>query len=133
MTRDQLVSVGALALAALLVALAFVLAFLRWKARYTTMIRDDAVRASRAVTTGKIVEQLVPHFPAFPFNPREARFVGSPVDFVVFDGLESGAVQRVVFVEVKTGDAGLTIRERLVRDAVRAGRVEWLEVRINGG
>jgi predicted Holliday junction resolvase-like endonuclease len=132
-THDQLVTVGGLALAALLVVLAFVLAFLRWKARYTTLIRDDAVRASRAVTTGKIVEQLVPHFPSFPFNPREARFVGSPVDFVVFDGLETGAVQRVVFVEVKTGDAGLTIRERLVRDAVRAGRVEWLEVRINGG
>jgi predicted Holliday junction resolvase-like endonuclease len=92
-------------------------------------VRADAIRASRAVTTGKVAEQLVPHFPAFPLNPRETRFLGSPIDFVVFDGLEDGLVRRVVFVEVKTGGAALSQRERLVRDAVQAGRVEWLEVR----
>ena len=105
------------------------IAFLRWKARYTERVRAEAIRQSRAVTTGKIAEQLVPHFPSFPFNPREARFLGSPVDFVVFDGLEDGGVRQVVFVEVKTGGAVLNGRERLVREAVRAGRVEWLEIR----
>jgi len=124
---------AALALATVLVALAVTLAFLRWKARYTERVKGDAIRASRAVTTGKITEQLVPHFPAFPFNPRDTRFLGSPIDFVVFDGLEDGEVQRVVFVEVKTGSAALTNRERLVREAVRAGRVEWLEVRTDQG
>jgi predicted Holliday junction resolvase-like endonuclease len=34
-----------------------------------------------------------------------------------------------VFVEVKTGAAKLTTRERLVRDAIRGGRVEWTEIR----
>ena len=67
--------------------------------------------------------------PGFPLNPREARFLGSPVDFVVFDGLETGTVRQVVFVEVKTGGAGLSERERLVRDAVRGRRVDWMEWR----
>jgi predicted Holliday junction resolvase-like endonuclease len=120
---------AASALTVLVVALAAGLLFARWKARYTEQIRADAIRASRAVTTGKIAEQLVPHFPAFPLNPRETRFLGSPIDFVVFDGLEDGTVRRIVFVEVKTGAAALSRRERLVRDAVKAGRVEWLEVR----
>jgi len=120
-TRDWWIIAVAIAAAALGIALAVALSFARWKARY--------IRQSRAVTTGKIAEQLAPHFPSFPLNPREARFLGSPVDFVVFDGLEDGEVRRVVFVEVKTGAATLTTRERLVRDAVRAGRVEWLEVR----
>ena len=111
----------ALAVAALLGALVTAVIVARSRARF--------IRQSRAVTTGKVAEQMVSHFPEFPLNPREARFLGSPVDYVVFDGLESGEVRRVVFVEVKTGDAGLSGRERLVRDAVRAKRVEWMELR----
>ena len=116
---------------ALLVALVFImiLVFLLWKARYTRAIRHDAIQRSLAVTTGKVYEQLVPYLPDFPFNPKDVRFLGSPVDFVVFDGLSDGHVTRIVFVEVKTGDAQLSGRERLVRDAVQEPRVEWYEVR----
>ena len=100
-----------------------------WRMRYTRLIRRDAVQRSEAVTTGKVAEQLLPLFPEFPFNPKDARFLGSPVDLVVFDGLAEGEVKRVVFVEVKSRQAELTTRERRVRDAVRAGRVEWMELR----
>jgi predicted Holliday junction resolvase-like endonuclease len=97
--------------------------------RYTRDIRKNAVDQSRAITRGQIYEQLVPYLPEFAFNPKDAQFLGKPVDFVVFDGLDEGEVRRVVFVEVKTGASKLTSRERLVRDAVRAGRVEWTEIR----
>ncbi len=117
-------------LAALLAAAALVLAFLWWKARYTRAVRQDAVQRSLAVTTGKVYEQLLPYLPDFPFNPKDVRFLGSPVDFVVFDGLSEGQVSRVVFVEVKTGGAELSARERRVRDAVRAHQVEWQELRV---
>ncbi|MEE8134938.1 MAG: Holliday junction resolvase-like protein, partial [Gemmatimonadales bacterium] len=63
------------------------------------------------------------------FDPRDARFLGSPVDLVVFDGLSEGKVRRVVFVEVKTGQSHLSGRERQVRDVVVARSVEWVEVR----
>ena len=52
------------------------------------------------------------------------------MDFVVFDGLDEGALRRVVFVEVKTGDADLSPRERQVRDAVQGREVEWLELTV---
>ena len=106
--------------------------FLWWKARYTRAVRRDAIRRSLAVVTGKVSEQLVPHFPQFPFASRDARFLGSPVDFVVFDGLSEGegAVRRVVFVEVKTGEARLSPRERGVREAIERGAVEWMELRV---
>jgi predicted Holliday junction resolvase-like endonuclease len=103
--------------------------FVVWKARYTRLIREDAVLRSHAVTAGKIYEQLVPYLPGFAFNPRDARFLGSPVDFVIFEGLSEGEVRRIVFVEVKAGGSQLTTREREVRDAVKAGRVEWAELR----
>jgi predicted Holliday junction resolvase-like endonuclease len=101
-----------------------------WKARYTAIIREDAVERSQAVTAGKVYEQLIPYLPAFPYNPRDVRFLGSPVDLVVFDGLSEGTVRRVVFLEVKTGGAGLTPRERCVREAIEAGDVEWDELRV---
>jgi predicted Holliday junction resolvase-like endonuclease len=58
------------------------------------------------------------------------RFLGGPVDLVVFDGLKEGEVDRIVFLKVKSGDAGLTMRERSVRAAVEAGAVEWAELRV---
>lgn len=105
------------------------LAFLRWKIRHTKAIRRDAAARSQAVTAGKVYEQLVPILPGFDYDPREVRFLGSPVDFVVFDGLASGRVERVVFLEVKTGAATLSTRERAVRDAIEGGRVAWREWR----
>lgn len=105
------------------------LVFVFWKLRHTRAVRADAVQRSRAVTMGQAQEQLAPFFPQFKFNPKDARFLGSPVDFIVFDGLSNDDVERVVFVEVKTGSSQLSARERQVRDAVLARRVEWLELR----
>jgi predicted Holliday junction resolvase-like endonuclease len=124
-TAQQILLLGAL-------LTAIVLAFLLWKRSYTRRVRADTLQRSVAVTTGKVAEQLVPYLPDFPFNPRDARFLGSPVDFIVFDGLSDGEVKRIVLVEVKTGAAALTTRERRVRDAVQAGLVRWLEVRLPG-
>ena len=115
------------------IAIGFLLAwvyFQVWRMRYTATIRRDAVQRSEAVTAGKVHEQLIPYLPAFPYNPKDVRFLGSPVDLIVFDGLAEGRLERIVFLEVKTGGSGLTSRERWVRDAVRAGEVEWGELRI---
>ena len=95
-------------------------------------IRRDASQRSRAVTRGQVAEQLFPYLPEFSYDPRDARFLGSPIDFVVFDGLEAGEVKSVIFVEVKTGASTLTTRERRVRDAVKAGNVRWEELRHGG-
>jgi predicted Holliday junction resolvase-like endonuclease len=104
--------------------------FLVWKLRYTSIIRADAVQRSQAVTMGKVHEQLIPYLPDFPYNPKDVRFLGSPIDLVVFEGLAEGRLERIVFVEVKTGGAGLTGRERSVRDVVQAREVEWAELRV---
>jgi predicted Holliday junction resolvase-like endonuclease len=104
--------------------------FLVWRLRYTAAIREDAVQRSLAVTSGKVHEQLVPYLPEFGFNPKDARFLGSPVDLIVFDGLAAGDVRRVVFLEVKTGSAPLTGRERQVREVIEAREVAWEELRL---
>ena len=104
--------------------------FVIWRLSYSAKIRENAVQRSLAVTAGKVHEQLVPYLPEFGFNPKDARFLGSPVDLVVFDGLADGQVRRVVFLEVKTGGAPLTARERQVRQVIEAREVAWAELRL---
>lgn len=90
------------------------------------MVREEAIRASRRVLGGKFTEQMAPYLPEFKYDPTEARFIGSPVDLIVFPGLAEGNPQEIVLVEVKSGKSGrLTPREQKVCELVEAGRVRW--------
>lgn len=102
----------------------------QWKQESTETIRRDAIEKSRAVTLGKVTEHVVPFLPGFQHNPKDARFIGTPVDFIIFDGLDEGEVRQITFVEVKTGSSSLSKRERQIRDAVKQQRVTWEELRI---
>jgi predicted Holliday junction resolvase-like endonuclease len=101
----------------------------RWRAEHEAEIRADAVRRSAAVVAGKVTEHLAPYLTDFPYDPKDVRFLGTPVDLIVFDGLNTGRLERVVFVEIKTGASQLSTRERRVREAIQAGRVGWEELR----
>lgn len=103
----------------------------QWKTEAEKEIRKDAIDKSSSVTMGKMTEHMVPYLPGFGFNPSDARFIGSPIDLIVFDGLGNDEVKKIVFVEIKTGVSTLSTRERMVRDAVIAKNIEWLEVKAN--
>jgi predicted Holliday junction resolvase-like endonuclease len=97
-----------------------------------TAIRADAVRRSSAVVSGKVTEHLAPYMAAFPYDPKDARFLGTPVDLIVFDGMSEDSLREIVFLEIKSGSATLSTRERRIRDAVLARRVVWREFRVGG-
>ena len=92
--------------------------------------RSDAVSRSRAVLTGQFSEQLAPILPGFKYNPSECRFVGKPVDFLVFKGSDNREIEEVIFVEVKSGKAGLSPVEKSLKKAVDEGRVRFEEYRV---
>ena len=105
----------------------------RWKQEHTQEIRKDSVNRSRSTLKGRISEQMAPLLPEFPFAPADARFIGNPIDFVVFDGYTdakdgNGTAIRVVIVEVKKGKGRLTREESLIKKAVEEGRVSWKTV-----
>lgn len=97
----------------------------QWLLENEERIRQDAIRRNHAVNLGKITEHFIPYLPGFDFNPKDARFIGTPIDFVVFDGMDEDDVREIVFVEVKTGAATLTRRQRQIRDAVNSHRCRW--------
>ena len=90
--------------------------------------RKAAVTQSRAVLGGKFTEQMVPFFPDFRYDPTEVRFIGSPIDMIVFPGLARGDPEEIVILEVKTGSGTLTPPQRKIRQLVEDGMVRWEEI-----
>lgn len=121
--------VGALVFLALGYLAGAALTNFNWQNRLPKL-REEAIQKSRAVLGGKFSEQLAPFLPGFPYRPTEARFIGSPIDFVIFSGLDEKSVSEVVFVEVKSGKSQASAVEKTVRDAVMAKRVKWAEYRV---
>ncbi len=93
--------------------------------------RKDAVVRSRAVLTGQFSEQIAPYLPGFEFSPTECRFIGKPIDFIVFKGMDNKEIEEVVFVEVKTGKSKLSDGEKSLKKAVENKRVRWKEYRFD--
>ncbi|MBI2124759.1 hypothetical protein HYT92_03125, partial [Candidatus Pacearchaeota archaeon] len=86
-------------------------------------IRETAIKQSRAVLSGQISEQLAPYLPDFPYKPTEARFIGKPVDFIVFKGMDEKKIEEVVFVEVKTGQSKLSSVEKSLKETIQNKKV----------
>ena len=103
-----------------------------------TAAQKRSVNTSRAVLKGKMAEQLAPIMPEFQYLPSDAKFMGDPIDYVVFDGYtdfrdgEGSADDiEVVLIDIKSGGARLTKGQQAIAQAVREGRVRFETIRID--
>lgn len=135
MTDPLVLTALALAMTALVrvsIAYARYRATFRYDEADLAAARRDATKRSRGVLGGKAGEQLAPLVPDFcaRYDASEARFLGAPIDYVVFDGIGAGDLREIVLVEVKTGSGRLNANERQVEQAVREGRVAFEVLRL---
>lgn len=98
--------------------------------------RNRSLDGSRAVIKGKIAEQLAPVLPNFKYLPSDARFIGDPIDYVVFNGYtdlkDNGNVEsnlEVVILDIKTRYRSLSKFQQAIARAIEAGRVRFEVVR----
>lgn len=99
--------------------------------------RKQSVDQSRNTLKGKMAEQMAPLLPGFKFLPADARFLGDPVDYVVFhgytaardDGKDPDAME-VVILDIKQGGATLSRSQRAIAKAIEDGRIRFDVVRI---
>ena len=65
--------------------------------------------ASKAVLKGKIAEQMAPLWPGFlaKYNAADARFVGTPIDYLIFRNMSKGDDAddpiEIVLLDITTG------------------------------
>lgn len=103
-----------------------------WRAEESEKLAAASIRRSRAVVRGQVTEQVTPFLDGFPWDPADARFLGKPVDYIVFDGYSEvcaglrDVLREVVFVDVKSGHSGLSKIERRVKACVQARRVRFM-------
>ena len=101
------------------------------------LARKRSVNTSRAVLKGKMAEQFAPHLPEFDYLPSDARFLGDPVDYVVFsgysdfrEGLCDADEIEVVLIDIKSGTARLTKGQQAIAQAIDDGRVRFETIHI---
>ena len=103
--------------------------------RSLTEARRESVEKSRSSLKGRIAEQLAPLLPGFQYLPADARFLGDPIDYIVFNGYTSvrdeaagDAALEIVLLEVKQGKSALSTFPAGHREVGRgrAGQVRGL-------
>jgi predicted Holliday junction resolvase-like endonuclease len=151
-SSDVLVLLGLVAAVALL---ALVLVVFLWQAerrrgqariegllqeheRTIAEARRESLQKSRSSLKGQIAEQMAPLLPGFRYLPADARFLGDPVDYVVFSGYTALRDSRteatdleIVLLEVKQGASSLSPFQRAIGKSVLEGRVRFEILRIS--
>lgn len=82
-------------------------------------------RKSSEVRLGKVAENMAPFVKEWPYDPNEFRFIGNPVDGIVFRADE------IIFVEIKTGKAKYTESQKTVKNIVKEGKVSFATFRVD--
>ena len=101
-----------------------------WKLNKLKPIVERRINTSRAVIGGQFSEQLAPFLPDFPYNPTECKFLGKPIDLIVFEGLDEKNVTEIIFMDVKSGKARLNDSEKSIMKAIKENKVKWVEYRV---
>ena len=92
---------------------------------YSKLTKERFRNRSLSTKYGKLTEQFLPLVDSYPWDPSYFRFLGSPIDGVQFEA------DKVIFVEFKSGTSKLSKNQRVIRDLVDQGFVEFRVVRVD--
>lgn len=81
-------------------------------------------KKSISVIHGQSMEELIPFSKNFPYNYQNFKFIGDPVDGIVFNN------DKIVFVEIKTGNSRLNKKQERIKNLVENKEVYWEEIRV---
>lgn len=80
---------------------------------------------TKAVNIGKILEKVLPTMRDFKWAVPDSKFLGDPIDLIVFNGLSVNKVKSINFIEVKSGKARLNSHQESIRDAIEEQKVSY--------
>ncbi|MGC9059383.1 MAG: Holliday junction resolvase-like protein [Candidatus Aenigmatarchaeota archaeon] len=110
---------------------------------FSTIVRDRISEKIKSVSIPKslksmlieaVSKDVIEQFSVFTekfreegLNARDAIHLGEPIDFLVFDGWRNNDLKRIVFIEVKSGDAKLTETQKKIKEIVEKNKdkIEW--------
>jgi len=81
---------------------------------------------AKAVNLGFLLERLAPTLDGFTFERNDCRSMFDPIDYVIFEGLsKKQKVEKILFVDIKTGNARLSPKQKKIKNAIVENKVEF--------
>ena len=112
-----IVAVGAF-IVTLSISVAVIRALLKNGSQLRSKIR------SMSTKHGMMAEQFLPYYKDFPGDPQKFKFLGAPVDGILFEE------DKIVIIEFKTGKSQLSATQRRIRKLIKEGKVYFKEIRL---
>jgi predicted Holliday junction resolvase-like endonuclease len=95
-------------------------------------LRDQAVERGRRKVPLLIRKSMDSQFAKLNYNPYDIKALLHPVDFVVFDGLESKAdIRKIVFLSKAVKNEQLNALRNSVEHSVEEKRYNWQVARVS--
>lgn len=107
----------------------------QWRSSELYSVRREALDRSRPDVQRRVGSTIARWTHSFPFLQEDSRFIGHPVDYVVFEGYSEVRARRepkitaVTFVRARENGRD-DPDGRLVEECVRLGRIEWRTIEI---
>jgi len=98
--------------------------------------RKNAIKQSKSVIRGQVTEQMVPIFGEFPYNVQDCKFLGQPVDYIVFENMSKiregeDLPLTIILSDVKFNTASKTKIQKAIKEAILKGNIKFEEWRVN--
>ena len=85
----------------------------------------DSNLRSNAVKQGLTLEQWIPISENYPWDHRNFRFLGDPIDGIQFED------NKILLVEFKSGNSRMSNKQKAIQQLVENGKVELIEIKTN--
>ena len=106
---------------------------LEWQKNLPLFQRQTADR-QRSTIKGQLAEKFAPFLPGFPFKPSECKFIGDPIDYLVFEGLDERDIKKIHLLEVKNNTSRLSKHQKQIKnilDNLNSDEVTFKEFKFN--
>jgi len=115
----------------LLILLILLLSQSYYKNKMSTLQKNLAKITSDKISLstkyGQISEEFFPLEQSYPYNSKDFKFLGNPIDGIQFNN------DKIILVEFKTNTSKLSTKQRHIRDLINNNHVEFelIEAKIN--
>lgn len=81
--------------------------------------KEKSNKHSLATIHGNINEKFFPFLKEYPYNSKQFKFLGSPIDGIQFED------DKIIFIEFKYHKSQLTKKQKHIRELVKQKKVEF--------
>ena len=121
----EFINSNVLLLYSVLLTVIFIITINQYNKLKSKITNLDSILRSNAVKQGLTLEQWIPISENYPWDHRNFRFLGDPIDGIQFED------NKILLVEFKSGNSRMSNKQKAIQQLVENGKVEFIEIKTN--